>query len=161
MLELAGAPYHVDVGLHPVRILLERQCGMSRRTDTAQRLRLLEAEITARGLDLDTAVPTLAPVLAIGPEHGYEPVPAEGRRLGELIASAVRSYLLACFGAAPGLLVAEDLQWFDRSTMEVVGSMLDAGEGRVLVVLTGRDGDWLPAGWHVGIVNLSQPNWPM
>jgi class 3 adenylate cyclase/tetratricopeptide (TPR) repeat protein len=155
VLELAGSPHHVDVGLHPLRTLLERQCGIGRHTDTDQRLRLLEAEITARGLDPVTAVPTLAPVLAIGPEHGYEPVPAEGRRLGELIASAVRSYLLACFGDAPALLVAEDLQWFDQSTMEVVGSMLDAGEGRLLVVLTSRDGDWLPTRWQVEQFDLA------
>jgi hypothetical protein len=100
-------------------------------------------------------VPTLAPVLAIGPEHGYQPVPAEGRRLGELIASTVRSYLLACFCDAPALLVAEDLQWFDQSTMEVVGSMLGAGEGRLLVVLTGRDGDWLPPQWRVEQFDLA------
>jgi hypothetical protein len=39
--------------------------------------------------------------------------------------------------------------------MEVVGSMLDAGKGRLLVVLTGRDGDWLPAGWHVDQFDLA------
>lgn len=155
VLELAGSPRHIDVGLHPVRTLLERQCGIGRHTDTAQRLRLLEAEITARGLDPATAVPTLAPVLAIGPEHGYEPVRAEGRRLGELIASTVRSYLLACLGDAPALLVAEDLQWTDQSTLEVVGSILDAGEGRLLVVLTGRDGDWLPTQWQVKQFDLA------
>lgn len=149
VLELAGSPYHAGVGLHPVRTLLERQCGISRRTDTDQRLRLLEAEATARGLDPVTAVPALAPLLAIGPEHGYEQLPAEGRRLEELITSAVRCYLLACLDNAPGLLVAEDLQWFDQSTLDVVGSMLDAGDGRLLVVLTGRDGDRLPSGWRV------------
>ena len=89
----------------------------------------------------------LAPVLAIGPEHGYEPVPAEGRRLEEMIAAAARSYLLACVGDSPGLLIAEDLQWFDASTRELVGSMLDAGAGRLLVVSTSRDGDALP--WQV------------
>jgi class 3 adenylate cyclase len=155
VLELAGSPFHTHVGLHPVCALLERQCGISRLTDAAERLRLLEAEMTARGLDPVTAVPLLAPVLAISPERGYEPVPAEGHRLEELIASAVRSYLLACFDDAPGLLVAEDLQWFDPSTMELVGSMLGAGGGRLLLVLTGRDGDRLPQGWQVEQFDLA------
>ena len=64
-----------------------------------------------------------------------------------MIAAAARSYLLACLRDSPGLLVAEDLHWFDASTRERVGSMLDACAGRLLVVLTSRDGAALP--WQV------------
>ena len=71
-------------------------------------------------------VPLLAPVLGIGAEAGYEPVPAEGRKLYELIAQAVQTYLMACLGDAAGLVVAEDVPWFDPSTMEVLGSLLGA-----------------------------------
>ncbi len=51
VLELAGSPFHTDAGLHPVRSLLERRCGIARLTDQPERLRLLEAEVAARGLD--------------------------------------------------------------------------------------------------------------
>ena len=149
VLELAGSPFHTHVGLHPVRALVERRCGITRVTDPRERLRLLRAEIAERGLDPNVAVPALAPVLGIGPEYGYEPVEAEGRRLEQLIASAVRSYLTACLSDAPGLLVAEDLQWFDPPTLEVVEAMLDAGEGRLLAVLTSRDEKSLPNHWRV------------
>jgi len=54
-------------------------------------------------------------VLGISPEHGYEPMAAEGRKLYELVAEAVQTYLLACFDGA-GLVVAEDVHWFDPST---------------------------------------------
>jgi class 3 adenylate cyclase/tetratricopeptide (TPR) repeat protein len=155
VLELAGSPHHTDVGLHPIRVLLEQRCGIGRRTEPGERLRLLDAEVRARGLDPATSVPALATVLAIAPEHGYEPLRAEGHRLEELIVATARSYLLACCGAAPALLVAEDLQWFDRSTMDLVGSMVGATDDRVLVVLTGRDGDWLPAGWLVDSFDLA------
>ena len=74
-------------------------------------------------------MPLLAPVLGIGAEAGYEPVPAEGRKLYELIAEAVQTYLLACLGGGAGLVVAEDVHWFDPSTLEVLGSLLDAAEG--------------------------------
>src|SRR5262249_34834245 len=77
-------------------------------------------------------------------ERGYEPVEAEGRRLEQLIASTVAAYLTACFGDAPGLLVVEDLHWFDLSTLEVLDAMLGARTGRLLVVLTSRDGKPLP-----------------
>ena len=116
---------------------------------------MLEAELTAQRVDSSTAVPLLAPVLGIAPEHGYEPVPAEGHKLQELIAEAVQAYLLACFANAPGLLVAEDVHWFDPSTIELLGRVLAAGSGRVLVVITCRPGGWLPESWSVKVLELA------
>jgi class 3 adenylate cyclase len=155
VLELVGSPFHPDTGLHPVRTLLERRCGIGRLTDQAERLRLLRAEVRARGLDPETMVPLLAPVLGVGAEAGYEPVAAEGRRLYELIAGAVQSYLLACLGGDAGLVVAEDVHWFDPSTIEVLGALLEAAQGRLLVVVTGRPGGWLPVGWPIKVFDLA------
>jgi class 3 adenylate cyclase/tetratricopeptide (TPR) repeat protein len=154
VLELMGSPFHTDAGLHPVRALLERRCGIGRLTEQPERLRLLDTEVRARGLDPVSVVPLLAPVLGIGAEHGYEPVPAEGRKLYELIAAAVHDYLLASLGGGAGLLVAEDLHWFDTSSLEVLGSLLKASSGRLLAVLTGRPGGWLPDAWPVEVVDL-------
>ena len=149
VLELIGSPFHTDTGLHPVRTLLERRCGIGRLTEPGERLRLLHAHVAACSPEPGTLVSLLAPVLGIGAEAGYEPVPAEGRKLYDLIAQAVEGYLLACLGDAAGLVVAEDVHWFDPSTLEVLGSLLDAANGRLLVVITGRPGGWLPAGWPV------------
>ena len=154
VLELVGSPFHTDVGLHPVRTLLERRCGIGRGTEQGERLRLLDAEVQARSLDPGAVVPLLAPVLGIAAEAGYEPVAAEGRKLYELIAGAVQTYLLACFAGAPGLVVTEDVHWFDPSTIEVLGALLDAARGRLLVVVTGRPGGWLPDAWPVKVVDL-------
>ena len=96
----------------------------------------------------------MAPVLGIGAEHGYEAVPAEGRKLYELIGEAIQTYLLACFDSGAGLLVAEDVHWFDSSTVGVLGALLGAGLGRLLVVATGRPGGWLPDAWPVKVVDL-------
>ena len=49
VLELVGSPFHTDAGLHPVRTLIERRCGIGRSTDPGERLRLLKAEVAARG----------------------------------------------------------------------------------------------------------------
>jgi tetratricopeptide (TPR) repeat protein len=155
VLELVGSPFHPDTGLHPVRTLLERRCGIGRLTDQAERLRLLYAEVRERGLDPETMVPLLAPVLGVGAEAGYEPVAAEGRKLYELIAGAVQSYLLACLGGGAGLVVAEDVHWFDPSTIEVLGALLEAAQGRLLVVVTGRPGGWLPASWPIKVFDLA------
>ena len=147
VLELVGSPFHIDAGLHPVRVLLERRAGIVRSTDQAERLRLLDAEIRACGVDPRSAVPLLAPVLGIDSAAGYEQVAAEGRRLYELIAEAVQTYLVACLDDGGGLLVAEDVHWFDPSTREVLGRLLHTASGHLLVVVTGRPGDWLPKAW--------------
>jgi class 3 adenylate cyclase len=155
VLELAGSPFHGDAGLHPVRVMLERRCGIERGSDQAERLRRLEAEVRAKGLDANTVIALLSPVLGIGAEAGYEPAAAEGHKLYEMISGAVQSYLLACFGNAPGLLMVEDVHWFDPSSMEVVGSLLDTARGTLLVVVTGRPSGWLPAGWPMKVFDLT------
>ena len=117
MLELTGSPLHTDVGLYPVRALLEVRYGTGCLTEAAERLRLLEAEIHSRALYPVHMVPLLAPVLGIGAKAGYEPVAAEGQKPYQLIGEAVRTYLLASVGDGAGLVVAEDVHWFDPSTV--------------------------------------------
>ena len=155
VLELVGSPFHTDAGLHPVRTLIERRCGIVGSPIRPSGCDCSTPRCGPASLDPVTMVPLLAPVLGIGAEAGYEPVAAEGRKLYELIAQAVQTYLLACLGGGAGLVVAEDVHWFDPSTLEVLGALLGAGGGRLLVVITGRPGGWLPAGWPVTVFDLT------
>jgi class 3 adenylate cyclase len=138
VLGLFGSPFHTDVGLRPVRRLLERRCGIRRDSDPVDRLRRLQAEVMQHSLDPAAVVPLLAPVLGIGPESGYEPVRAGGDKLYEQIAKGIHNYLLACLGSGPGLVLVEDMHWFDEDTVEVVQALLREDLGRLLVVITGR-----------------------
>ncbi len=155
VLDLAGSPFHADVGLQPVRALLERRCGINRLTEPVQRLDQLRAELALHGLDHATLVPLLAPVLAIAPEHGYEPSPIEGQKLQESIAEAVLQYLFSSLDGRPGLLVVEDGHWLDPSTLELVGKLLRAADGGLLVMVTGRHGDWLSSEWPAKVFDLA------
>ncbi|OBI40574.1 hypothetical protein A5707_09155 [Mycobacterium kyorinense] len=139
VLALVGSPFHTDAGLYPIRALLEQRCGIDRATEQADRLRLLADEVRTRGLDPESEVPLLAPVLGIAAEHGYQPVRVEGTKLYQQIIQAIVDYLLACTGNSPAVVLAEDLQWFDASTLHVIESLLGTTRGRLLVVLTGRD----------------------
>ena len=155
VIELRGSPLHTDIGLHPVRRLLERRCGITRLTNGAERLRSLEAELRAYAMDPVAEVPLLAPVLGVGPEHGYQPVAAEGRALHGMIGATVHRYVLACLDGSPGLIIAEDVHWYDPSTIELLNSILTAADGRLLVVLTGREGAWLRTDWPVTLFELT------
>ncbi len=138
VLGIFGSPFHTDVGLRPVRRLLERRCGIKRDSDPSERLRKLQAEVIQRDLDPTVVVPLLAPVLGIGPESGYEPVLAEGPKLYSRIAGAIHDYLLACLGSGPALVLVDDVHWFDEDTVEVLQALLREGSGRLMVVITGR-----------------------
>jgi hypothetical protein len=154
ILKLVGSPFHTDVGLWPVRRLLEWRCGITRSSGPAERLQLLSAELGGRSLDRDAMIPLLAPVLGIGPEAGYDAVHVNGRKLYEQIAVAVHEYLLACVGDAAALVVAEDMHWFDEDTVEVVTSLLGENLGRLMIVMTGREQSMLPSGAGVKAFQL-------
>lgn len=141
VLGLFGSPFHTDVGLRPVRRLVERRCGIDRDSEPMDRLRRLEAEVAKCGLEPETMVPLLAPVLGITQQTGYEPTKAAGFKLFDQIAGAVRDYLLACIGDGPALVLVDDMHWFDEDTVKVVHSLLRANLGRLLVVITARQLD--------------------
>lgn len=139
VLRLFGSPFHTDVGLRPVRRMLERRCGISRDSDPADRLRKLRAEVERRSLKPADVVPLLAPVLGIGPDSGYQPVQIGGVKLYDQIARGIHEYLLACLGTGPALMLVDDMQWFDEDTVEVVQALLNEHRGNLLVVITGRE----------------------
>jgi class 3 adenylate cyclase len=149
ILGLFGSPFHADVGLRPVRRMIERHCGIDRDTEPAERLRRLENEVAARGMNPADAVPLLAPVLGISQRVGYQPAKAEGAKLFDQIGGAVRDYLAACFDDRPGLLLADDMHWFDEDTIDLVASLIDTNPGRLLIVITARELDPVPDGARV------------
>jgi tetratricopeptide (TPR) repeat protein len=52
------------------------------------------------------------------------------------------------------LVVAEDIHWFDPATVVVLSALLGATGGRLLAVLTGRDGNWLSGEWPIKVFDL-------
>jgi class 3 adenylate cyclase/tetratricopeptide (TPR) repeat protein len=145
VIELHGSPFHVDAGLHPVRSLIEGRCGVRDDTEPAERVERLAREVTELDLDPAETVPLLAPVLGIAPSAGYEPAAAEGRKLEERIAKTALTYIVACSGGRPAIVVAENVHWFDASTRDLLDDLVRAGPGTMLLVATSRDredGPW-------------------
>ncbi|MBB3749997.1 class 3 adenylate cyclase/tetratricopeptide (TPR) repeat protein [Mycolicibacterium sp. BK634] len=138
VLELFGSPFHTDVGLRPVRRLIERHSQIQRDSDAADSLRLLEAEVKSRSMDTATVVPLLAPVLGITPDAGYQPTTINAGARFDQITAAVKDYLLACVNTGSALILAEDIHWYDEDTISIVNSLLRLKDNRLLVVVTGR-----------------------
>jgi class 3 adenylate cyclase len=144
VVQLRGSPFHVDAGFHPVRSLVEARCGIRGETGGAERLECLAREVTDLGLDPARDVPLLAPVLGIDPSAGYDQAATEGRKLEEQVAKAVLDYIVACTRGRPGMIVAEDLHWFDDATRSALAELARDGPAGLLVVGTSRDPERLP-----------------
>ena len=147
IVELVGSAFYEDSGLHPVRRLLERTVGVQRDTGGAERLRLLHTDLARRGLSTETMVPLLAPVLGLEPSTGYVAEPSDARRLNEDILNAACDYVGSCLGQEPSVLIAEDVHWFDGSTLDLV--MRLQGQSGCAVIMTARPGFAAPAGVEV------------
>jgi class 3 adenylate cyclase len=154
VLELVGSPHHTDTGLFPVRALVEARCSFARSDDISERLRRVHLELAACGLDAEAEIPLLAPLLHIPPDAGYQPVELDARRLSEAIDEAAIRYLLACVGRAPGLLLADDVQWFDPSTLLLVNRLVRTGPATLLTVMTSRDTKESPQGPKVEVLEV-------
>ena len=155
VIELRGSPLHTDIGLHPVRRLLERRCGITRLTNGAERLRFAGGR-TARVCNGSRRRGASAGARARRRAGAW--LPASGRRRACTAREdrrCVQRYVLACLDGSPGLIIAEDVHWYDPSTIELLDSILTAADGRLLVVLTGREGAWLRTDWPVTLFELA------
>ena len=139
VVELAGSAFFADSGLHPVRRLIEHASGVRNNTDGSERLGLLRDELRIRRLEPDALVPLLAPVMGIEPEAGYVAEPLDTRKLSAAISNAAYRYVDACLGEGPSVLLAEDLQWFDGATLELL-ERIAGGNRACMIVMTARPG---------------------
>ena len=145
VLELAGSPFHTDVGLHPIRGLIERRCGIDARRRPQERLRQLSRTTCVSGSSPRTpwcrswrrySAFRRKPGMRTAQRRRSTPVGPDRRRRAGL--------LFACAGDGPALLLAEDMHWFDEDTVDVVDRLLGARRGRLLVVMTSRERSSLP-----------------
>jgi hypothetical protein len=100
--------------------------------------RLLRQDVAGHADELARLLPDIgARIGGVRPPLAHDP-DAERLRLFD----AVRDWLGAIAGRRPVLLVLDDLQWAERSSLLLLRHLLDEPpEGRVLIVVTLRDGE--------------------
>ncbi len=122
---------------HPISEWARQRFGSA---DSAPgRLAELEATLSALGLDLLRAVPALAPLFEIALPVGYPPATASPEEHRRAQLSAMIAWVLAGARTQPLVLVLEDAQWCDPSTLELIGKLAEAdAQVPLLVLLTAR-----------------------
>ena len=131
--------HHRTTALYPVIRLLESRCGLEQAEPEAAQLEKLRAAVLRAGLDPDDAVPLLAELLPIASSQPERERSADAREERAALLRMLQSLLVADPEQHPMLLVVEDLQWADPTTVELLWRVLnDLPNLPVLCVVTHR-----------------------
>ncbi len=150
-LRLRCSPYNTGSPLFPlVEQLLTLVGGGEHDTaDPAQRLDRLEAHLTGLGMDADYCAPGLAELLAIPSGDRYPSSSDSADRRKRRTLDVLFQWLLTqTAGGEALMLVVEDIQWTDPTTLELLGRFFgpDPVSG-VMLLLTHRT-DYVPLWVH-------------
>jgi class 3 adenylate cyclase len=129
VLEAAGAPFYSNTPFHAVEQLLHQ---VVRGGSPEARRRRLDEALARSGVAHREAGPLIAELLGL---PGSEPplLAPEQRRVR--LMAVLADWLLEAARVQPLLVVIEDLQWVDPSTMEVIQALVDQGASAPLMLL--------------------------
>jgi class 3 adenylate cyclase/tetratricopeptide (TPR) repeat protein len=154
-LEGGGAHIFGNTPFHPVAQAIHRRLADGKPLSHAELLQRLKRSLALVGAESDEAVALIAELLdARPPDAGPAPAASSAdQRRGALI-DAMADWLLKSAARWPTVLVIEDLQWVDPSTLEFLQALIARASGaRLLVLYTARPGD--PPPWPVAETRIA------
>ncbi len=136
-IHLQCSPYHRDSALYPVIQHIARAAGLATADSAGTRVGKLRAVFAQRAAADETAVPLLAELLSIPaetPPMSLTPAQRKAATIALLVDEIVR-----LGESAPVLLVLEDAQWIDPTTLELMTRLADSiSQARLLALVTAR-----------------------
>jgi class 3 adenylate cyclase/tetratricopeptide (TPR) repeat protein len=129
--------YHTATPLYAARRLVEVAVGIDSRHAGRHSLPALWDALDAVGQA--DALPYLAHLLDLPPEPWCPAPELDGALLRETVLSTLVEWVVASAATAPTMILTEDLQWADPSTLELIGRVVARRVPGLLVVLTARD----------------------
>ena len=145
--------YRSSTALYPVRRLIERAAGIEPGQAGDQALARLWS--TLDDVDLTEALPWFADLLGLAAESWAPASELDGAQLREELLQSLSAWLETLTRRAPLLLIVDDVQWADPSTIDLISRISDAGIPRLLLLATARDEFVVP--WvHAEVVDLDR-----
>jgi class 3 adenylate cyclase len=139
--EVYCSSYSVTSTLFPVRTAIERYANMSSDGTDAERLARLEAALAGLGVDLAEIIPALGVLLDLDLAGRFQAVELAPLQLRELLLERLVDLVCAVASDRPFVMVFEDLQWADPTTLELLDRMSAATvRTRLLILGTARPG---------------------
>jgi class 3 adenylate cyclase/predicted ATPase len=138
-LRLFCSPHHQESALYPTTTQLERAAAFRREDTVEQRLDKLEAVLEQAIGDLDEAAPLLAALLSLPTGDRYPPLSLTPQKQKEKTLQALVAQVAGLAWRQPVLLLFEDAQWSDPTSLELMDLIVDRVPAlRVLLIVTFR-----------------------
>ncbi|MGH9275969.1 MAG: AAA family ATPase [Acidimicrobiales bacterium] len=134
--------YHTASPLYAVRRLVEAAAGIDSRHDGRHSLPRLWSALDAIGRA--ELLPLLADLLDLPPEPWCPAPELDGALLREQVLTALAEFLVASTTRSPTMILVDDIQWADATTLELVGRVIARRVPGLLVVATAREGFRVP-----------------
>ncbi|WP_426574503.1 ATP-binding protein [Aquihabitans sp. McL0605] len=155
--ELYGSAVMGQSAFHPIIQVIQQVLELDGRTVAEQRTRLVDA-LALVGLDAPDLISHLAHLVGVEDDADAGTVnadgtTADGRR--RAVIDAICTWWLAIADRLPTVIVAEDLHWFDPSTLEVLRELWRRAEGHALLIIgTTRPGTDITWDDRVEVIDL-------
>jgi class 3 adenylate cyclase/predicted ATPase len=153
-LECYCSPYYQSSPLYPVIDLLTQGLGWTRHDSPETKLAKLEQGLTRAGFAVSDVLPSLAGLLSL-PLAALPPGPVStpARRKQQAL-ETLRGWLARLAVERPVVLVVDDLQWIDPSTLEFLSLLVDRMPP-ILLLLISRPEFHAPWPMHAHVTHLT------
>lgn len=133
------SPYAQNSAFYPVIGLLQHLLRVSREEPPQEKLSKLEGMLEQGGFPLAETVPLFAALLSLPLSNRYSPLTLTPQRQRQQTLQVLLTWLLTLASHQPVLLVGEDLQWMDPSSLELLNLLIERiPQSQILLLLTYR-----------------------
>jgi class 3 adenylate cyclase len=140
-LECRCTPYHENSAFHPVREFLEAGLHFGPDDTPDVKIAKLERALRPTGFALSEVLPLLAALLSVPLPERYPPLPLSPEAQRRKTLETLAAWLLTLGEPRPVILVVEDLNWIDPSSLELLGMLVEqAPTAHLFLLLTFRPG---------------------
>jgi class 3 adenylate cyclase/tetratricopeptide (TPR) repeat protein len=140
-LESAGDQLAQSTPFHAVTELLQQQISSNGSGNAGKSIERLASLLEAVGLKAKQALPLIAPLLNLPVPKNYPPVPAAPEEQRRQLLASLSRWAMGIAETQPAIMVLEDLQWGDASTVEFVKLLAEQGANAALMqIYTARSG---------------------
>jgi class 3 adenylate cyclase/tetratricopeptide (TPR) repeat protein len=134
--------FQVTNHLYPVRRLVANTCGLDLGADLVEAVPRLRLALARAGVEHH--LPLFGALLGVPPLPECPAPELDGSMLREATLTALVEWVEGEAARSPQLLMVDDLQWADPSTLELLDRLISRRVPRLLVLLASRSGFELP-----------------
>jgi predicted ATPase len=140
-IESAGDQFAQSTPFYGVSEMLQQALASSGTEGAEQPTERLASLLEAAGLKAKQALPLIAPLLNLTVPSTYRSVPAAPEEQRRRLLASLSRWVIGMTRAQPAIMVVEDLQWADASTVEFAKLLVEQGTtARLMQIYTARSG---------------------